>query len=413
MATKRLQDEQDPNSDGREDKRLRKLPSFSTVLGDIVMAESLKSFCLALEPVLRRVVQEEVERGLLVHGAILFPSSPHGQLQAVETPNLKLTFMQQPSLPIFTFNKIEDEQGNNLQIQLIDTKNGQRYPPHISSPIKLELVVINGDFPGEKEDWNANEFNDNIVGAREGKRPLLIGDVNPVLKDHATTTSIQELIFTDNSSWTRSRNFRIGARVSPESYSGPRIKEAITGGFTVRDHRGELYRKRYPPRLGDKVWRLEKIGKDGAFCRKLSAANINTVQDFLKLSVVDENRLRMILGMAMSEKMWEATIKHARTCRLGEKHYFYRGSSFSIIINPICEIQGVFINGLICKLEDLIPQQRANAQIMAHEAYLNWDEVVEADSFLSGTDTAPIPSIKSSYSSSLITIIFFSREHQT
>ena len=32
---------------------------------------------------------------------------------------------------------------------------------------------------------------------------------------------------------------------------------------------------------------------------------------------------------------------------------------------------------------------------MAHEAYLNWDQVVEADSFLSGTDTAPIPSIKS------------------
>ncbi|KAH7658444.1 CALMODULIN-BINDING PROTEIN60 [Dioscorea alata] len=268
--------------------------------------------------------------------------------------------MQQPSLPIFTFNKIEDEQGNNLQIRLIDTKNGQQYPPQISSSIKVELVVINGDFPGEKEDWNANEFNDNILREREGKRPLLIGDVNLVLKDHATATSIQELNFTDNSSWTRSRKFRIGARVLPESYSGPRIKEAITRGFTVRDHRGELYKKRYPPRLGDEIWRLEKIGKYGAYCRKLSAANINTVQDFLKLSVIDENRLRMILGMAMSDKMWEATIKHARTCRLGEKHYFYRGSCFDIIINPICEIQGVIINGLIYKLEELIPQQRVS-----------------------------------------------------
>lgn len=64
--------------------------------------------------------------------------------------------------------------------------------------------------------------------------------------------------------------------------------------------------------------------------------------------------------MAMSDKMWEATIKHARTCRLGEKHYFYRGSCFDIIINPICEIQGVFINGLIYKLEELIPQQRVS-----------------------------------------------------
>lgn len=147
--------------------------------------------------------------------------------------------MQQPSLPIFTSNKIEDEQGNNLQIQLIGTKNGQQYPPQISSSIKIELVVINGDFPGEREDWNASEFNDNIIREREGKRPLLIGDVNLALKDHATAISIQELIFTDNSSWTRSRKFRIGARVLPESYSGPRIKEAITRGFTVRDHRGE------------------------------------------------------------------------------------------------------------------------------------------------------------------------------
>lgn len=31
---------------------------------------------------------------------------------------------------------------------------------------------------------------------------------------------------------------------------------------------------------------------------------------------------------------------------------------------------------------------------MAYEAYLNWDKVEEADSFFSGADAAPIPSIK-------------------
>ena len=46
--------------------------------------------------------------------------------------------------------------------------------------------------------------------------------------------------------------------------------------------------------LEDDVWRLEKIGKDGAFHKKLSAENINTVQDFLKLSVVDLDRLRQV-----------------------------------------------------------------------------------------------------------------------
>jgi hypothetical protein len=44
--------------------------------------------------------------------------------------------------------------------------------------------------------------------------------------------------------------------------------------------------------LQDEVWRLEKIGKDGAFHKKLATARIHTVQDFLKLSVVDPRRLR-------------------------------------------------------------------------------------------------------------------------
>jgi len=48
--------------------------------------------------------------------------------------------------------------------------------------------------------------------------------------------------------------------------------------------------------LHDEVWRLEKIGKDGAFHKKLSKEGINSVQDFLKLSVVDAQRLRKVLN---------------------------------------------------------------------------------------------------------------------
>lgn len=46
--------------------------------------------------------------------------------------------------------------------------------------------------------------------------------------------------------------------------------------------------------LHDEVWRLEKIGKDGAFHKKLSLEGIATVQEFLKLSVVDPLRLRKV-----------------------------------------------------------------------------------------------------------------------
>jgi hypothetical protein len=55
-----------------------------------------------------------------------------------------------------------------------------------------------------------------------------------------------------------------------------------------------VYKKHHPPMLQDEVWRLEKIGKDGAFHRKLTAEGINTVQDFLKLSVVDRQKLRRV-----------------------------------------------------------------------------------------------------------------------
>nr|POE69659.1 protein sar deficient 1 [Quercus suber] len=76
--------------------------------------------------------------------------------------------------------------------------------------------------------------------------------------------------------------------------------------------------------LDEDVWRLEKIGKDGAFHNKLKSEGIKTVQDFLKLSIVNPQLLRKILGVGMSEKMWEATIKHARTCVLGNKQYIFR-----------------------------------------------------------------------------------------
>lgn len=44
--------------------------------------------------------------------------------------------------------------------------------------------------------------------------------------------------------------------------------------------------------LNDEVWRLEKIGKDGAFHKKLASINVNSVQDFLKLSIVDPAKLK-------------------------------------------------------------------------------------------------------------------------
>lgn len=55
-----------------------------------------------------------------------------------------------------------------------------------------------------------------------------------------------------------------------------------------------VYKKHHPPVLFDEVWRLEKIGKDGAFHKRLSRESINTVKDFLTLLVLDPSRLRHV-----------------------------------------------------------------------------------------------------------------------
>lgn len=55
-----------------------------------------------------------------------------------------------------------------------------------------------------------------------------------------------------------------------------------------------VYKKHYPPALNDDVWRLEKIGKDGPFHKRLNKAGIQTVEDFLRFVVRDPQKLRNV-----------------------------------------------------------------------------------------------------------------------
>lgn len=57
-----------------------------------------------------------------------------------------------------------------------------------------------------------------------------------------------------------------------------------------------VYKKHHPPSLLDEVWRLEKIGKGGAFHRRLAQANIKSVKDFLVQLFIDPSKLRDVTG---------------------------------------------------------------------------------------------------------------------
>lgn len=150
-------------------------------------------------------------------------------------------FRSKLSLPLFTGGKVEGEQGAAIHIVLLDASTGCVVTSSPESSAKLDIVVLEGDFNNEDEEgWNEEEFDSHIVKEREGKRPLLTGDLQVPLKEGVGT--LGELTFTDNSSWIRSRKFRLGLRVASGCCEGIRIREAKTDAFTVKDHRGECKR---------------------------------------------------------------------------------------------------------------------------------------------------------------------------
>ncbi|XP_004503377.1 protein SAR DEFICIENT 1-like isoform X2 [Cicer arietinum] len=386
MAAKRSFDDSDQDKHKPNDKRMRSSttrPSFASVIGEVVMVKNMQNLFSGLEPLLRRVVNEEVERAMRrCCPTRTITRSPSLRLQAMEqASSFEFMFRKKLSLPIFTGSRILDIDGNPIHVILVDKSNGEIVPTSLPQPIKIEIVVLDGDFPpSEKESsWSSEEFNSNIVKERTGKRPLLTGELNITMRDGIAP--IGDIEFTDNSSWIRSRKFRVAVRIAHGTNLNVRIREGITEPFIVKDHRGELYKKHHPPMLKDEVWRLEKIGKDGAFHKKLTKEGITTVQEFLKLSVVDPHRLRKILGLGMSEKMWDVTIKHAKTCIMGDKLYVYRGPHFTIYLNAICQMVKAFINGQPLLNRDL--SNRSYIEKLVTEAYVRWDDLEEIDQVFS------------------------------
>ncbi|KAK9684672.1 hypothetical protein RND81_10G224600 [Saponaria officinalis] len=357
-----------------DDKRRRSTPSFRSVVLEVMRQNSLQH---VLEPMLRRVVKEEVESAIKKHISNLKWNSEEDVLPS-ESRSMQLKFLSALSLPVFTGTRIEGEDGSGIKIALVDALTDDVVLYASESSSKVEVVVLEGDFDGdERETWTQEEFRNNIVREREGKKPLLTGDVHVFLKKGIGT--IGELSFTDNSSWTRSRRFRLGARVVGNS-DGARIREAKTESFIVRDHRGELYKKHHPPSLFDEVWRLEKIGKDGAFHKRLSIERVKTVKDFLILLNLDPARLRNILGSGMSAKMWDVTVEHARTCVLDKRIYLYYSLNSQhkngVVFNVVGQILGLYSESQYAPVDKMSESEKLEAQRMVTEGFQHWDGVI-------------------------------------
>ncbi|KAI3803069.1 hypothetical protein L1987_31217 [Smallanthus sonchifolius] len=389
---KRGYDEED--DDGMSQSKKPKIPGLASVIVEALKVDSLQRLCSSLEPLFRRIVSEEVERALTRygHGQIDGRSSPP-RIQGTEGKILQLQFRTKMPPHLFTGGKVEGEQGAAIHVVLLDATTGNVVQTGPESSAKLTVVVLEGDFNEEAdENWSVDHFESQEVKAREGKRPLLTGELQVTLIEGVGT--LGDLSFTDNSSWIRSRKFRLGLKVASGYCVGIRIQEAKTEAFAVKDHRGELYKKHYPPALHDEVWRLDRIAKDGALHKKLIKSQITTVEDFLRVLVRDSQRLRNILGSGMSNRMWENTVEHAKTCVLGGKLYVYYSDlahTTGIIFNHIYELSGLISDGQFIPLESLDHNQKISVDGLVKRAYENWNRVVEYDGKLLSALTFPTP----------------------
>ncbi|KAL8042066.1 hypothetical protein ABFX02_09G026300 [Erythranthe guttata] len=392
MSQKRQQPEEGTSFDER---RPRKSPSFRSVVRDVINLCKLQNLIEpVLEPLIRRVVKEEVDSALRNY-AISMNRNCGKEIQQnpPESRSLQLRFLSAISLPVFTGTRIEGEGCSNMEVALFDNLIGEVISDGIGSSAKVEIVVLEGDFNGdERENWTFDEFRNNTVRERQGKKSLLNGDVIVNIRDG--TGFLGNVIFTDNSSWTRSRKFRLGARFM-DNIGDVRVREAISEPFVVRDHRGELYKKHHPPSLSDEVWRLEKIGKDGAFHKRLRNERVNTVQDFLMLFFLDPTRLRNILGTGMSGKMWDIAVEHARTCVLDKKLYLYGPSQKNaVVFNVVGELMGIFSSGNYFPVDNLSKAEKANAHESIISAFQDRKKILpfEDESSLITQSSSNLPS---------------------
>ncbi|KAL1088326.1 hypothetical protein V6Z11_D08G243900 [Gossypium hirsutum] len=334
---------------------------------------SFNKIVLNLEPMLRIWVHEAVEAAIR---SSIHPSSRPSlnRIEASRGRRLQLRFVDKPPSTIFTGSKVEAENGNPIRIILVDATSQAMVSSGSLSSIKVEIVVLNGEFgTDERQDWTENEFNASVLREREGRRPLVTGDLNITLVDGVGT--VDNVIFTDNSSWIRCRKFRLGARIVQRSAGEVTIREATSDAFMVKDHRGELYKKHYPPLLHDEVWRLERIAKDGAFHKRLAYKNVHTVKDFLRLLVTDPIALRNILGGGISNRVWETIIEHALSCVPDDDEWYtYHGTAqrVELLLNSIYNVVKVTFDGQdYLPVENLTFSQKLLVEDAKRQAYKN------------------------------------------
>ncbi|XP_022961502.1 calmodulin-binding protein 60 G-like isoform X2 [Cucurbita moschata] len=220
---------------------------LSWFVAEISSPNSLAHF----ETFIRPVVREEVETKVVANNprqACSLRTSQHEAEFVVggggsKMVKLKLCFLNKLPSTIFTSNNIESDNGERLQIALMDVTDDYNHKivgaAHPLSSLLVEVVVLNGEFDGERTQWSVQDFEKGIVTPRPGG--------GPYLKINAERIRLKNGLFSINNSFnvnskrTRTGRFRLGVKVIDDEILGnnsyPRIIEAVSNSFRVRERK--------------------------------------------------------------------------------------------------------------------------------------------------------------------------------
>lgn len=147
-----------------------------------------------------------------------------------------LKFQNKICHPLHTFRKIQGEAGSDCEIALFDNDKKVIVTSGSLSSIKVEIVVLNGDFNNDdRETWSEKEFNSRIALPRVNRGQLLKGE--RFIKLNNGIGSLGNIAFTDNSCSQITKTFRLGVRYAQSAPNGERIQEGITEPLRVKDRR--------------------------------------------------------------------------------------------------------------------------------------------------------------------------------
>ncbi|XP_056158496.1 calmodulin-binding protein 60 D-like [Syzygium oleosum] len=124
--------------------------------------------------------------------------------------------------------------GFPIHVILVDSSTGRVVQSGPLSVLELMVTVIGGDFDEEAgENWTKEFFRSNEIRGRDGKMPLLTGDLSVIL--NKGIGRLHAITFNDVSSWTRSGKFRLGVKTATACCEGIRVLEGTSNAFAVED----------------------------------------------------------------------------------------------------------------------------------------------------------------------------------